>query len=70
MDPGSIVTPVFVSANIYESIGGRYMGTMAWNSIGIVVDFDYSPSDVPYCKVLAGGLIGWIQQRNLREVGA
>ena len=55
---------------MYDSINpfGMYISIFLEDSIGIVIDSCYSPSDVPYIKIITGESIGWVRYEKVRVV--
>lgn len=69
MKPGDMITPKGGALNMYETINpiGIFNSTLDEDQLGLVVDFQYSLSDVPYVRILApSGVLGWVRYERVR----
>lgn len=56
---------------MYETVNpfGIFNSTLNENQLGLVVDFQYSASDVPYIRILApSGMLGWVRDERVRVI--
>ena len=71
MNPGNLVHPAGGGLHMYDSINpfGMFTSTFLEDSIGIVIDSCYSPSDVPYVQILnSDGIKGWVRYERVKVV--
>lgn len=51
---------------MYQEIHGVFVAEFGSSEIGIILDFCYSPTDVPYVKIhTSGGKQGWIRYEKV-----
>lgn len=64
MKPGLLVKPKWGDVNMYGSINTHhrsFLGNFEENTLGVVIDSGFSPTDVYYYQVLVDGKVGWIR---------
>jgi len=67
---GNLVHPTVGNLHIFDSVNplGTFTSTFPQDRIGIVIDSCYSPSDVPYIKIITGESIGWVRYERVKVV--
>ena len=71
MKPGDMVRGRWVEGYIpmYEKIHGIYSAQFLSTEIGMVLDFGYSNTDVPYVHILtSSGKRGWVKYEQVRVI--
>ena len=70
MVPGNLVHPAGGGLHMYDSINpfGMYISEFQENQVGVVIDSCYSPSDVPYVRVIVNKSIGWVRYERVKVV--
>ena len=70
MNPGDLVRIKSHSwgsyTNMYQEIHGVFVAEFGSSEIGIILDFCYSHTDVPYVQIhTSGGKQGWIRYEKV-----
>lgn len=67
MKPGSLVTCRWEGyVPLYREIHGEFLTPFYNDEVGIVVDFRYSHTDVPYVEILTPrGIKGWVRYEKV-----
>lgn len=71
MVPGSLVRNRWEGSYLplYEKIHGVMVSEYKANEIGIVIDFGYSPTDVPYVRIITSdGKCGWVRYEKVEVI--
>ena len=71
MNPGDMVQNRWEGYYLpmYEKPHGIMVSQYLKSEIGIVLDFCYSSTDVPYVQILtSGGKIGWVRYEKVKVV--
>ena len=70
MNPGNIVINKFgVYSPLYDVIHGAFVAEFSSSEIGMVLDFNYSTTDVPYIQILTSrGARGWIRYERVEVI--
>ena len=70
MNPGNIVINKFgVYSPLYDVIHGAFVAEFGSSEIGMVLDFRYSTTDVPYIQILTTrGARGWIRCERVEVI--
>ena len=67
MNHGSLVINRWGSyTHMYQEIHGAFVAEFGSSEVGMVLDFRYSTTDVPYVQILtSGGKQGWIRYEKV-----
>ena len=70
MNPGNIVINKFgICSPVYDVIHGEFVAEFSSSEIGMVLDFNYSTTDVPYIQILTSrGVRGWIRYERVEVI--
>lgn len=70
MNPGNIVINKFgIYSLLYDVIHGEFVAEFSSSEIGMVLDFNYSTTDVPYIQILTSrGVRGWIRYERVEVI--
>ena len=70
MNPGNIVINKFgICSPVYDVIHGEFVAEFSSSEIGMVLDFSYSTTDVPYIQILTSrGVRGWIRYERVEVI--
>ena len=69
MNPGDLVQNRWEGSYLpmYEKPHGIMVSQYLASEIGIVLDFCYSSTDVPYVRILtSGGKVGWVRYEKVK----
>jgi hypothetical protein len=68
MKPGDLVKNLYDwDVPVYEKIHG--IMAFSWNTIdlGMILNWEYSTTDIPYVQVLfSNGIVGWVRYDKVR----
>ena len=70
MNPGNLVTNRWAGYTpMYDVIHGVFVAEFRSHEIGMILDFGYSPTDVPYIQILTSrGARGWIRYERVEVI--
>lgn len=72
MSPGDLVVPRFGDVAAWESIGSSVRMLLSYlppDSLCVVLDSGFSPTDIYYYKVLLpSGVVGWVKAERVEVV--